>query len=111
MIRRLFVWVRELFGKKEPVKALGPGPEARVESAASARKERIEETPIAAHSDRAEGLGPRASVPETADVQVADKLREHKTVQEKNRMSRIVKAGLIQTSLAAPTNEPIEKIR
>jgi beta-ureidopropionase len=89
MIGRLVGWVRSLFGPKQ-ASVLGPrasDPPARVVST---------ETRVQATEDR----GPRP--------EASDKLPP---VQEKSKMSRIVKCGLIQTSLAAPVSEPLEKIR
>ncbi len=66
---------------------------------------------------QASGLGPRASdAPARVDGSEARGLRPEASgklhpIQEKSKMPRIVKCGLIQTSLAASASDPIEKIR
>ena len=73
-----------------------------------------EEQPISVIETETEARGPRPEAPAGEGSAQPDwsKLSAHQqVVQEKPRMSRIVKAGLIQTTLAAATSEPIEKIR
>ena len=89
MIGKLLAWVRQLFA---PDQASEPPPE----------EPGRDETKIEVSS---EARGPR---PEAAEE---SKLPDHQHVQEKPRMPRIVKAGLIQTTLAASVDEPIETIR
>ncbi|MGZ8810667.1 MAG: hypothetical protein ACXW29_05965 [Thermoanaerobaculia bacterium] len=71
-----------------------------------------EEQPISVIETEARGPRPEDSAPEASAQPDWSKLSAHQqVVQEKPRMPRIVNAGLIQTTLAAATSEPIEKIR
>jgi beta-ureidopropionase len=139
MIGKLFSWVRSLFGgAPEPSPdgaAAATTAEPQVPQEAVAQPDALDLAPT---DDEIEDAIEKITSPGTIAIEVStlfaeeqpisviqtedrgpdsaqpdwSKLSAHQqVVQEKPRMSRIVKAGLIQTTLAAATSEPIEKIR
>jgi beta-ureidopropionase len=124
MIGKIVQWVKGLFGVRDSrvesrdsrveIRDSGvanqpepqeepPTPKVRV----SAYEVRVPPEPKrepAAIEPDAERTESRISNPESRTAKLPE-------VQEKSKMSRIVKCGLIQTSLAASSSDPIEKIR